>query len=307
MKGEVSDVVMETKETVSGNDLDTFPLLSPPEIFQVEQGTSKSEESELEKGLGACCRICLESESLAPGDELIAPCMCKGTQQLVHRGCLDHWRSVKEGFAFSHCTTCKAQFHLRPELPEDHSWRKIKFKVFVARDVFLVFLAVQTAISVLGGITYLLYNGQLKDPFNGSWNEIFKKHPIPFYYCAGLFLFFLILGVVGMVIHCLSMGHNGGCADGCRDSCYAWGCFPASMEACGVFLIIFVILFAILGVIYGLLAATMAIQRIWQRHYHILTKRVLTKEYIVEDLHGHYEPPTLDAEHADRLRSLNLL
>jgi hypothetical protein len=95
MKGEVSDVVMETKETVSGNDLDTFPLLSPPEIFQVEQGTSKSEESELEKGLGACCRICLESESLAPGDELIAPCMCKGTQQLVHRGCLDHWRSVK--------------------------------------------------------------------------------------------------------------------------------------------------------------------------------------------------------------------
>jgi hypothetical protein len=79
------------------------------------------------------------------------------------------------------------------------------------------------------------------------------------------------------------------------------------MEACGVFLIIFVILFAILGVIYGLLAATMAIQRIWQRHYHILTKRVLTKEYIVEDLHGHYEPPTLDAEHADRLRSLNLL
>jgi hypothetical protein len=95
MKGEASDVVMETKETASGNDLDTIPLLSPPEIFEVEQGTSKSEESELEKGLGACCRICLESESLAPGDELIAPCMCKGTQQLVHRGCLDHWRSVK--------------------------------------------------------------------------------------------------------------------------------------------------------------------------------------------------------------------
>jgi hypothetical protein len=43
------------------------------------------------------------------------------------------------------------------------------------------------AISVLGGITYLLYNEQLKDPFNGSWNEIFKKHPIPFYYCAGIY------------------------------------------------------------------------------------------------------------------------
>ncbi|CAM6048219.1 unnamed protein product [Sphagnum compactum] len=307
MKGEASDVVTEARRSGGGNDLDKLPLLSPPEISQVEEGVSDGEGSEIEKGCGACCRICLELESLAPGDELIAPCMCKGTQQLVHRSCLDHWRSVKEGFSFSHCTTCKAQFHLRPELPEDHSWRKIKFKLFVARDVFLVFLAVQTAISVLGGITYLLYNGQLRGPFNGSWNEIFKKHPIPFYYCVGVFLFFLILGVAGMVIHCLSMGHNGGCADGCRDACYAWGCFPASIEACGVFLIIFVILFAILGVVYGLLAATMAIQRIWQQHYHILTKRVLTKEYIVEDLHGNYKPPTLAAEHVKRLRSLHLL
>lgn len=32
------------------------------------------------------------------GDELISPCMCKGTQQFVHRNCLDHWRSVKVHF-----------------------------------------------------------------------------------------------------------------------------------------------------------------------------------------------------------------
>lgn len=51
---------------------------------------------------------------------------------------------LQEGFAFSHCTTCKAQFHLRVELFADNSWRKIKFRLFVARDVFLVFLAVQT-------------------------------------------------------------------------------------------------------------------------------------------------------------------
>lgn len=102
---------------------------------------------------------------------------------------------------------------------------------------------------------------------------------MPRFLLAGVFLFFLILGIGGMVIHCLSMGNNGACLDGCRDPCYAWGCFPASMEACGVFLVVFVILFAVLGVAYGLLAATMAVQRIWQRHYHILTKRVLTKVY----------------------------
>jgi hypothetical protein len=51
---------------------------------------------------------------------------------------------MQEGFAFSHCTTCKAQFHLRPELPEDYSWRQLKFKFFVTRDIFLVFLVLQT-------------------------------------------------------------------------------------------------------------------------------------------------------------------
>lgn len=51
---------------------------------------------------------------------------------------------MQEGFAFSHCTTCKAQFHLLVESFEDNTWRKLKFRLFVARDVLLVFLAVQT-------------------------------------------------------------------------------------------------------------------------------------------------------------------
>lgn len=81
-------------------------------------------------------------------------------------------------------------------------------------------------------------------------------------------------------MHCSSVNNNDPCMAGCRNCCYGWGildCFPASMEACGALLVIFVIIFAILGIAYGLLAATMAIQRIWQRHYHILTKRELTK------------------------------
>lgn len=30
-----------------------------------------------------------------PGEDLIAPCHCKGTQKYVHRSCLDNWRSAK--------------------------------------------------------------------------------------------------------------------------------------------------------------------------------------------------------------------
>lgn len=307
MKAEVqedSDVVVHTEAS---------PLLQPPlplTLQQQQQGEGGGERDQ-EKGSAACCRICLESEPCGTGDELISPCKCKGTQQFVHRECLDHWRSVKEGFAFSHCTTCKAQFHLRSHVPEDYSWRKLKFRFFVARDIILVFLAVQVTIAAFGGLMYLLdSNGQFRNSFNNGWDRLLSVHPVPFYYCAGVFMFFVIIGIGGLVVHCSSINRSDPCMAGCRHCCYGWGildCFPASMEACGALLVIFVVIFAILGIAYGLLAATMALQRIWQRHYHILTKRELSKEYIVEDMQGNYTLPSLEPEHEARLRSLNLL
>ncbi|CAO2163509.1 unnamed protein product [Urochloa humidicola] len=269
------------------------------------------EDEETDGSSAACCRICLEAESEI-GDELISPCMCKGTQQFVHRSCLDHWRSVKEGFAFSHCTTCKAQFHLRVETWEDNSWRKMKFRIFVARDVLLVFLAVQLTIAIIGAIAYFLdRDGSFRNSFSDGWDRFLSKHPIPFYYCIGVVVFFVLLGFFGLIVHCSSFNdHQDPCLAGCRNCCYGWGildCLPASLEACFALVLVFIVVFAILGIAYGFLVATMAVQRIWQRHYHILTKRELTKEYVVEDLHGSYTPPKLEPEHEERLRMLKLL
>lgn len=293
---------------------DSDPLLEIHHAHSPQsESTSPSEIKidDIEAGSMASCRICLECDG-EEDDELISPCMCKGTQEFVHRACLDHWRSVKEGFAFSHCTTCKAQFHLRVIELEDNSWRRIKFRLFVARDVFLVFVAVQTVIALMGGFAYVMdKDGSFRNSFNDSWDRILSRHPIPFYYCIGVLAFFVLLGFLGLVLHCLSISNNnGGRLDGCHNCCYGWGildCFPASMEACFALVIVFVVIFAILGIAYGFLAATMAIQRIWQRHYHILTKRELTQEYVVEDLHGCYTPPKLDAEHEARLKMLKLL
>ena len=97
---------------------------------------------------------------------------------------------------------------------------------------------------------------------------------------AGVLAFFVLLGFFGLILHCSSLNSNDPRMAGCQNCCYGWGildCFPASMEACFALVIVFVVVFAILGIAYGFLAATMAIQRIWQRHYHILTKRELTK------------------------------
>ncbi|KAG0455954.1 hypothetical protein HPP92_023742 [Vanilla planifolia] len=130
------------------NSRDSDPLLEKRDDPCKDNSDEIREEDDLESDSQACCRICLES-----GDELISPCMCKGTQQFVHRSCLDHWRAVKARFAFSHCTTCKAQYHLRVELLDNHSWQKMKFRIFVARDIFLVFLAVQ---AVRNSLRYLV-------------------------------------------------------------------------------------------------------------------------------------------------------
>ncbi|KAG5243417.1 ERAD-associated E3 ubiquitin-protein ligase [Salix suchowensis] len=291
---------------------DSDPLLSN----QADCEPSSSQEisilndDDIENVSVPCCRICLETDCES-GDELISPCMCKGTQQFVHRSCLDHWRSVKEGFAFSHCTTCKAQFHLRVSLFEDNSWRKMKFRIFVTRDVVIVFLAVQTVIAAMGGFAYLMdKDGTFRNSFSDGWDRILSKHPIPFYYCIGVLAFFVLLGIFGLILHCSSFNGNDPRMDGCQNCCYGWGildCFPASMEACFALVVVFVIIFAILGIVYGFLAATMAVQKIWQRHYHILTKRELTKEYIVEDLHGSYTPAKLGSEHEECLKILKLL
>ncbi len=57
------------------------------------------------------CRICKESEIVHT--ELIAPCECKGTLELVHRRCLERWQR----YQFSHgtedtsvCPMCKTVY-----------------------------------------------------------------------------------------------------------------------------------------------------------------------------------------------------
>ncbi|CAO2176752.1 unnamed protein product [Urochloa humidicola] len=263
---------------------------------------------DVEASPAACCRICLSSD----GDKLISPCMCKGTQQFVHRTCLDHWRAVKEGTAFSHCTTCKAQFHLLVEFLEDDMCRRMKFQLFVARDVILVFLAIQAAIATIAGVAYLLdRHGKFRNRFAHDGDHILSKHPILFYYCVGCggvlctgwTLWAAATLLVFRRLPCSSIMHG-------------WmllripGLLRRRLReaSCLILAIVVVIIFVIPGVIYGCIAATMAFQNIMQRHYHILNKKELTKAYIVEDLQGGYTtPPKMNPEHEQRLKMLHLM
>lgn len=122
------------------------------------------------------CRICLDSG----GEDLIAPCHCRGTQKYVHRSCLDNWRSTREGFAFSHCTECRAMFVLRANVPPERWWLRLKFQFLVARDHAFIFVIVQLVVAFLGVLVYNFYGEELREMFG------YAEHPYAFYTMAVL-------------------------------------------------------------------------------------------------------------------------
>lgn len=187
------------------------------------------------------CRICFDIE----GEDLIAPCHCRGTQKYVHRSCLDNWRSTKEGFAFAHCTECRAVFILRANVPPDRWWLRLKFQFLVARDHAFIFVIVQLIVAFLGVLVYKFYGDELREMFG------YEEHPYGFYTMA-------VLAII------------------------------------------------LVGLLYGFFIAIICGQRINERHYHVLAKQELTKEYIVEDRENDKNVPELESGHVTELKMLGL-
>ncbi|KAL6144311.1 hypothetical protein ACLB2K_055005 [Fragaria x ananassa] len=205
------------------------------------QNLDVNESSKLVNSEQPQCRICLDNE----GDDLIAPCHCRGTQKYVHRSCLDNWRSTKEGFAFAHCTECREMFILRANVPPDRWWLRLKFQFLVARDHAFIFIIVQLIVAFLGVMVYKFYGEELREMFG------YEEHPYGFYTMA-------VLAIV------------------------------------------------LVGLLYGFFIAIICGQRINERHYHVLAKQELTKEYVVEDREDNKNAPELDPNHVTELRMLGL-
>ena len=79
------------------------------------------------------------------------------------------------------------------------------------------------------------------------------------------------------------------CFESCASTAGECGCLGGAGEAGLPLLFIMALivlgLFTVIGIFYSVLVATMVGQRIWQRHYHILAKRMLTKVSVVTCLH----------------------
>jgi len=91
---------------------------------------------------------------------------------------------------------------------------------------------------------------------------------------SGVVAFFALVGFFGFILNCSTCpSSNNRRPRLARSSNHV----PDSREDGSVLVVLVVIIFAILGIVYAFVAATIAVQRILQRHYHILVKKELTK------------------------------
>lgn len=61
------------------------------------------------------CRICYETTDQ---NEMLHPCLCKGTARYVHRTCLNQWRSLAPNpRASTHCSECQFEYRTQQSSP----------------------------------------------------------------------------------------------------------------------------------------------------------------------------------------------
>jgi len=102
---------------------------------------------------------------------------------------------------------------------------------------------------------------------------------------SGVVVFFALVGVFGLILHCsTSPSSNNDFPCFARSSNRRSDSSDDDDDDDFAVVVIIVIIFAIIGIVYAFIAATIAVQRIFQRHYHILAKKELTKVTWLEAL-----------------------
>ena len=110
------------------------------------------------------------------GEDLIAPCHCKGTQKYVHRLCLDNWRSTKVSFPEFHITSlflilnCSRYCRLCPVICHLNCSRYCRLCPVICHRQSHDF-----KMRLLGSSTLLL--GMLRFPFQPMW-DLPIHHPL---------------------------------------------------------------------------------------------------------------------------------
>lgn len=126
----------------------------------MEKPCTESERSNSADGGGLVCRICYRGSG-----ELFAPCECRGTMALTHKGCLERWLRERDT---DQCNVCLAHFRVRRvhaplrKFFTDSSNRRDVLRMAVnlvtaIGDMVVLVFAWSYAGRFLGGLGWFLY------------------------------------------------------------------------------------------------------------------------------------------------------
>lgn len=175
----------------------------------VFDGHAQDEESG-----SATCRFCLGTDT---AENMIAPCLCAGSCKFVHRTCLNEWRAQEvRPRAFTHCPSCRFQYltECPSESPRDARLALWRFRLFVARDMGVLFGAVQLLIAAIASFVHMIDSaGRIPAMFPKDWASrhasVISVGP---YYCTGAVVFFAGIGLMALILESCGATQYLGCS-----------------------------------------------------------------------------------------------
>jgi RING-variant domain len=243
------------------------------------------------------CRICLESGDVG---DLISPCICDGTSKMVHRTCLDSWRSSRSRRdAFTTCGVCLVVYKLRRTHFAARSRRRVAAGVIgkgllgiVCSQLWLMVVGTFMASVNCEFVSRILENacGSCGEECRRSFGER-VCHCWHIFYGLALALSLAALGLACLIISCrgLRAGRRGNDFHAEDDDAVCVICpdvveGPDDGEAALICCAVVMALLMVLGVFFLIAFLVAVVQRAWQLKLRREGLQELCKVYPVLDL-----------------------
>lgn len=192
------------------------------------------------------CRICFDS---ANSEDMISPCLCRGSSKYVHRECLNLWFNLSDNpNAISNCSECK--FNYYKMIPIMIPMNRII--VFIANFRFLALILHQLLILIIYYMLELFYTFEYK---------ITTGIPYYFLYINNYFVSSCICLLLGIITNIILLYNV-------KDKDRYYKSYDKQMLYCGLsFLFIIIVSFYFIPIISMLYSTCLIIQLI-TNHYN---------------------------------------
>lgn len=175
------------------NTIETFVNPKPellPESHPIDNVVNTESKNNFEQ---IVCRICMDDCI----NEMIAPCLCKGTSKFVHRTCLDQWRGTPSSnlSKFYECNVCKFKY----EYVRNYS--KSVYKLYFNKCKNTLFFLGKFIIFALSFLFLFFTTGSIVKNDLSNWTKNWSNSNTATTYMAiGFGIVTGIIGVLGVII-----------------------------------------------------------------------------------------------------------